>query len=127
VRPGKPALRELGGIEVSERGTLGRHEPWRPVGIDTRGWDEPIADPVASDLPPIVVHEHVVMSTQKYSAFEIGLAVVSMPVVNMVCFAPTGRSVASGEQASAVSGRKRDTLAGGEEALFAADVEGIAR
>ena len=73
---------------------------------------------VARDLPAVVVHEHVVVSAEEDSAPEVGLAVIPMPVVDVVGFPPARWSVAAGDEASAVSG--------GEEALFAAEVEGVA-
>ena len=50
---------------------------------------------------------------------------VAGPVVDVVGFAPAGWSVAVAELAAAVTGGDRQPLSGGEQALFAAEVQNL--
>jgi hypothetical protein len=67
------------------------------------------------------------MSSAKKDAIRnVRLAVVTLPLVDMVSFAPGGWSVAAGEAASAVPDGHTSPLALGEEPLDATDVHALA-
>jgi len=68
------------------------------------------------------VDEQVVMSAQQHSVRKIGAAAVA-PGHDVMHLAPGGWSIAPREQASTISRRKPDPLAGGIQPLFAADVD----
>ncbi|HEX4057096.1 MAG TPA: hypothetical protein VHX87_02110, partial [Galbitalea sp.] len=76
------------------------------------------------DFPSFGVDEHVVVAAEEDSVFDVGFAVVAEPVVHVVGFTPAGGFGAAGEAASAVPDTEWGALPGGEEALFAAHVEG---
>ena len=78
------------------------------------------------DVPPVVVKQQVMEFAEQDAVFDVGVPVVAFPVVDVVRFAPGGRSVAAGPEASAVSHPEADALPGGEEALGSSDVDALA-
>ena len=92
-------------------------------------WDEPVfglGGASSFDLPVVVVEEEMVVFAEEQSVGDVGAAVVSGPVLDVVGFAPGGWSVASGPEAAAVAFGEGGALAWGEESVFAPDVEGVA-
>jgi len=81
---------------------------------------------VPLDLPPVVVHKHVVMSAEQDPVVDIRFAVVSFPLFNMVSFCPRWRSIALGEPASTISGCKTDALSSIEVPLISSEIENAA-
>ena len=82
-------------------------------GVDACGWLEPVAVVDVDDFPVVVVEEEVVASAEEDSVVDVGGSVVSVPVSDVVCFAPGGGSVAGGEHAAAVAEGERRCVVGG--------------
>ncbi len=78
------------------------------------------------DLPPFVVHAHVVISAQQDSAVDARAAAVSMPVVDMVRLDHADPPSAVPESASAVSYCQRNALCPCVEAPSSTDIERVA-
>ena len=92
-------------------------------------WNEPVfrlGGASSFDFPVVVVEEEMVVFAEEQSVGDVGAAVVSGPVLDVVGFAPGGWSVASGPEAAAVAFGEGGALAWGEESVFAPDVEGVA-
>ena len=81
---------------------------------------------VPLDLPPVVVHKHVVMSAQQDPVVNIRFAVISFPLFSVVSFCPRWRSLALGEPASTISGCKTDALSSSEVPLISSEIENAA-
>ena len=98
------------GPEVAEGVAAGEawyeRERWGVV-----GWmKEEISLAVASDAPSAVVELHVVEAAQQDAAVDVGLALISVPVVDVVGFAVRRRPIATGPAAAAVADREGDAL-----------------
>lgn len=113
-------------LVVAECGALAGHADGCSLRVDAGGRCEPVFVVVAGDVPAVVVEEQVVVSAEEDSVVDVGAAVISFPVLDVVGFGPGGWAVASGSHASAVSGGQCDALTVGEESLFAPDVDGLA-
>jgi len=74
------------------------------------------------DLPAVVVHEQVVMSTEQHAIVDRCCAAAG-PLEDVVGFAPTGRAFAAGPTASAISHSQCCALTGRKQALSAANIE----
>jgi hypothetical protein len=86
---------------------------------------QPILAAGSGDVPVVVVQQQMVKSAQKNAIGDVGVPVVSSPVVDVVGFAPGGGSVASRPSASAVAGGQSNALTGGVETLLAAEVDAL--
>ena len=64
---------------------------------------EPVVVVGVGDFPVVVVEEEVVSSAEEDSVVDVGGSVVSVPVCDVVGFAPGGGSVAGGEHAASVA------------------------
>jgi hypothetical protein len=73
------------------------------VRLHTDGWSEPKLAAIAENLPVVVVKQHVVFTTQQDAVSDVGFAVVSVPVFDVVCLAPGHGPVAVFPPAAAVS------------------------
>ena len=74
----------------------------------------------------MVVQQEMMMSAQQDSSVDVGCATISLPVVDVVCFAPGWWPFATGPAASAIACGKGDALGPAEESAFAAQVEWLA-
>jgi hypothetical protein len=75
----------------------------------------------------MIVMQEQVMSPAKQDAIrDVRLAVVTLPLVDVVSFAPGRGSIAAGEETSAIPYSHARSLALGEEALDASDVDTLA-
>ena len=75
------------------------------------------------DLPTVVVQEQVVVSAEQDAVSNIGTAVISIPVGDVMGFAPGGRTLAVTETAAAISCGEGDALRAGEHPLLSTHVE----
>ena len=69
----------------------------------------------------------MVMTAEQHAVGDIGLAAITMPVFDVVRFAPRGWSFAARPAAPAVASRKRDTLCAAEEATLSPEIERLPR
>ncbi len=92
--------------------------------VETCRWDEEPFCAMAFDSPMVVVEQHVVMSAQQDTVVDVSAAVIVIPFVDVVGFAPGRRSVAGGEDAPAVSHAQCGALASGEASFGSPVVEG---
>ena len=90
-------------------------------------WGEELGSVVGceADLPGGVVDGAVMVGTKHHEISEISGAVIG-PVPDVVGVAHDRWSCAAGECAVVVAGDERDPQGGGDEALGASDVEGLA-
>jgi hypothetical protein len=65
----------------------------------------------------------MVVSAQENAVGDVGAALISLPVFDVVGFAPGGRSFAAGPPASAIAGRESHALRPAEEPAFAPKIE----
>src|SRR4029453_6034797 len=84
-----------------------------------------VFSPGTTHSPPVVMHQHVVMSAQQYPVRDVGAAVIPFPLVDVMGLGPAGRAVRAGEPASAVAGREPDALAMGEQPLRSAYIDDL--
>ena len=63
------------------------------------------------------------VSAEQNSVGYVSFSRISMPMLDVMCFTPGGRSIAVGKHASTVSRGEGDALPVGEEALFSTDVQ----
>lgn len=85
-----------------------------------------LGESVATDSPAAMVKLHVVIPTEQDPPIDIGAPVICRPLVDVVRLAVGRGAVAAPPAASAVTDRKRDPLARGEQTLLSADVEWVA-
>ena len=109
--------------EVVSGGALGWQRDRGLVAVLALRGDEPVVGSGAGDGPVVVVEQHVVVAAEEHPVDDICLSAVAEPLVDVVRFGPGRRPIASGPQASAVSGNEGDFLAAGEQSLLAADVQ----
>jgi hypothetical protein len=104
-------------------GTFASHGPWLLGGVHSSRGNERIRGTGAVDFPTVVVEEQVMVPTEQDPVRNVGTAMISVPVVDMMSFAPGWWSFAVSETAATISCGKGDALRFGEHALVAADVE----
>lgn len=91
------------------------------IWVDDCGWPEFDASALDGDVPALEVDLLVVHGAQQATVVHGRLSTVS-PVPGVVCVAHSGRPVAAGKRASAVSGDQRAADAQGDGAHSTADV-----
>jgi hypothetical protein len=87
---------------VGECVALGRHVDWGLVWVSFAGRDEEVAAAGAPDTPMVVVDQHVMVPTKQDTVGEIGVAVVALPLIEVMRLAPGRRPVTAGEPAPTI-------------------------
>jgi len=91
-------------LEVFERGALVWHGSGFALRVDVGGRDQPVVGTGAGDVPVVVVEKYVVVSAEEDAIGQVGVSVVSGPLVDVVSLGPGSGPVAFGPPAAAVSG-----------------------
>jgi len=83
------------------------------------GWGEDVVRAGTRDLPTIVVRQQVVMPAEQYSVGDVGSPMITLPVIDVVGFAPGGRPVAARPSAPSIARGEGKSLRSAEQSTFA--------
>ena len=94
-------------------------------GVDAGRRDQPILVVSVLDLPAIVMQKHVVIAAQKNAVIDVGVAVVTFPVLDVMGFGPTGRRRAVSPPAASITRSECNALSRTVKALLTAEVQDV--
>jgi hypothetical protein len=117
------ALLRLLSLQLAVGRAFASHGPRLLGGIDGCGRYQRVFGTGAGYSPTIVVQKQVMVSAKEDAVRDVRSAVISIPVGDVVGFAPGGWPFAVAEAATAVSDGEGDALRFGEHPLFSTDVE----
>src|SRR5690554_2657181 len=125
MRSFSPSHRPVFSLEVIQCGGFVWHRPGCAGGVGAGGWVEPVGAAFSGDVPVVVVEEHVVVSAQQDPVREVGVAVISGPLVDVVGFGPGGGPVTVWPPAPTVPGGQADALPSCVQALLPPEVDAL--
>jgi hypothetical protein len=116
-------LRVLCALKLTVCRALALHGAWLLSDIHGSRRNERVLGTVSVYFPAVIVQQEVMVPTEQNPVRNVCGAVIPIPLLDVVGFAPRWRSFATAEPATTISCGEGDALGSGEHPLFATNVE----